>query len=225
MSLIFLSRTLIIAVLITFVYISFRWMIGDFYGERIALSLEEWGKTKGSHSEVVLLNHLEFSDQSLNWAPSNPRYKELRARLLVLQAPYLPGNEEILASLESMIDLHRVAVQERPQWPFSWANLAFMKGIKQEFDDEYRLALEKVVSYGPYEVGAIQRIVRSTTSAWFQMDEKEELLIYQAIANGVEIDARLARNLKKILAQKELLEEICDEARFHSDQSQKKLCG
>lgn len=220
-----IGRVLVILGLAFCSYVSFQWMVGDFYGERIALSLEQWAKHKGSHSKAVLLNHLEFSEQSLSWAPSNPRYKELRARLLVMQTPYLPNNKEVLASLEEMIGLHRAAIQERPQWPFSWANLAFMKGIKQEFDHEYRQALSEVVSFGPYEVGAIQRIVRSATSAWFQMDEKEELLIYQAIANGAEIDSRLARNLKKILIQKELLDEICNETRFHSEKSQKRLCG
>ncbi len=191
------ARAFVISILIATTCISFQWMLGDFYGERIALSIEQWGKDRSSPSESVLTDHLEFSKQSIKWSPSNPRYKELRARLLIMQAAYLSGNQEVFSSLEQMLDLHREAIQERPQWPFSWANLVVVKGLKQEVDDEYRQALYNAMSYGPYEAGAIQRIARSTANNWDLMDAEEENLIYRAIANGVQIDSRLARNLKK----------------------------
>ena len=105
----------------------------------------------------MLVNHLDFSEQSLSWAPSNPRYKELRVRLLIMQIDYLPTNKDVLASLDQLIDLHGVAAQERPQWTFSWSSLFAMKSAEREFDQEYRQALENAFKYGPYEAARSTR--------------------------------------------------------------------
>lgn len=201
-------------------------MIGDFYGERVAQSIESWlGRNAVQPSQAMMENHIEFSEQSLEWSPINPRYKELQARLLIMQVADLSSNNEVLNYLDQILELHKQAAVERPQWPFSWANIAFLKSFMRQFDDEYEMAVQNAIAYGPYEVGALQRVVQSGTRSWNDIGTNSQDLIFQAVANSAEIDGRSAQNLKKNLVAYNLRDQVCENASFHSETSKKRICN
>ena len=68
-------------------------------------------------------------------------------------------------------------------------------------------------------------MIQAGAGNWEMMAEEDQMLIFQASANSIKINGRLAHSLKKILAENELLEEVCDKANFHSDSSKAKLCS
>lgn len=213
-----------VAVLVLAVFLSAKWMVGDFYGERVASSIESWSKKRVAPPGNVLIQHLSFAEKALAWSPSNPRYKELYARLKSMQMRHLATSEDILLYAREITELHRQAAKERPQWPFSWSNLAFMKSLLRQYDSEYYQAVQNTLSYGAYESAALSRVVRSALPIWGQLDGDTKELVYQAIANGSNINPSFAKRLRKTLVEKGLVNEVCAQVRFDSDRSKKKLC-
>lgn len=201
-------------------------MLGDFYGDRVAHSLESWMSDSVPPGEQVMEKHIGFANQAIDWSPDNGRYKELKARLLLLQLPSL-SSAELFESIEQMLDLHRSAVEARPQWAFSWANIARLKSLLRQFDDEYRLALANVMLYGPYEVGAYERVIKHALENWHSIDLDTQILVLQGLLNGAEINARAARSFKQSLVAQGLQEQVCEQlsAHFSLGIGRERVCG
>ena len=81
--------------------------------------------------------------------------------------------------------------------------------------------------YGPYEIDALLKVIQSGAKEWNSLDSAEKALIYQAIANVLEIDVRdkLSKRLKKLLKSKALLGLACSQISFHSEKSENSLCA
>jgi tetratricopeptide (TPR) repeat protein len=116
----------------------------DYYTVRN--SVELWLNEGAPQTEE---NYLR-AKQAVNTATlihySHPLYRQLVAQ--VKEWGVLAGFEPDL-SLESAKASYLEAVELRPLWPVTWANLAMLKWRKQEFDDEMYEYLEKANQLGP----------------------------------------------------------------------------
>lgn len=200
-------------------------MIADFYGERVALSVESWARDRATPSKPLLDAHIEFSNESLAWSPASARYKELQARLKLLQLSSISTVSELNELLDEGLALHRQAVKERPYWPLSWANIVYLKSLKKEYDQEFEQALIATLEYGPYESGALRRLGLAGIRGWGALSPDIEALVLTAFANSADIDARLSRIIRARLEDRALLETVCPRVNFHSEIGRKRLCG
>ncbi len=214
-----------IVVLLGSTYLSFRWMVGDFYGDRVAHTIARWQSAEAPPSAKSIETHLEFANRSLEWAPANPRYKELKALVFLFQAQSMAREDpELLILIEEMIQLHRAAAIDRPRWAISWANLAWTKSFIREYDQEFHAAIRNAVTFGPYEVFALDRVVRSAVPIWENLEAEEKAPVTEAIANGVLMSPGFARNVRSVLEDNNLLQKVCDSVSFHTDASKVSVC-
>lgn len=66
------------------------------------------------------------------------QYKALHSENMELAATYLDDAEKLSLN----------ATHKRPAWPVTWANLAYIKWLKREFDDNFDTYLENASLYG-----------------------------------------------------------------------------
>lgn len=204
-----------------------KWMVGDFYGERVALSIDDWRRSGISPSEIALDQHLAFIEQARRWSPESARYMELEARLRLLRLPQLLGSGDFTSELETIVELHRRAAEKRPHWSFSWANLTSAKSMQGEFDAEFNTALVNVMTYGPYEQAALDRVIHAGISAWQRelLSSEANQSFLMALANSAEISAGFARGIRSRLQTRNLVEELCPAIPFHTESGRQRICG
>lgn len=207
--------------------IAAKWMIGDFYGERVALSIDNWLRDRITPSENALDQHLAFIEQARQWSPENARYMELEARLRLLRLPQLLGSDDFTSELEAIVELHRQAAEKRPHWSFSWANLSSAKSMQGELDAEFNNALVNVLTYGPYEQAALDRVINAGISARQRelLSSEANQAFLMALANSAEMPVGFARGIRSRLQNRNLLEELCPAIPFHTESGRQRICG
>ena len=83
--------------------------LGDIYGERVALSLDFWGRKRISPDLQMLDQHLDFISQARSYSPSSARYLELEARLRLMRLLEIPL-ANVPGQLEEILSLHKTAL-------------------------------------------------------------------------------------------------------------------
>ena len=126
--------------------------------------------------------------------------------------------------LEEILSLHKTALAYRPNWPFSWANVALTKSMLHQLDDEFDQALNRVMIHGPYESGVLLRVISTGIGNWSALSAGSRELIYQAVANSVELSSGTARNIRRQLERKEVVKEFCNQVPFHSERGHSLVC-
>ena len=206
--------------------ISAKWMIADFYGERVALSLDHWNRTNTSPDLDILDRHLEFISQARKLSPNSARYMELEAQLRLKRLFDIPFID-FVQELNIMLDLHSSALEHRPNWPFSWANMVYVKGILREYDTGYEQALNGFMKYGAYEAAGLLRVISisARSGSWQNISEDAREQIYLATANLAELNRNMSRSVRRHLQDQQLLTQFCEETPFYTEQGRSRICG
>lgn len=103
-------------------------------------SNEEW-----THALALLREARELDPRQPNFLEGIVQLYELRA--LQLQ----PGDALAQGYLRQALEFQREAVRRRPGSPYSWANIALLKGRLPEPDREFEAALRNSAQLGPWE--------------------------------------------------------------------------
>ena len=123
-------------------------------------------------------------------APGNPDHYEDLARLAFVRSG-MPGvndaerNDRLLEGLVLM----RQAITLRPVSSYSWATLLLLKRERAEYDAEFRHALERAVTLGPWEP-EVQRIVADVgMAAWAALTRAEQEMVRENFVRGMKRQA------------------------------------
>lgn len=119
-------------------------------------------------------------------APDNPDYLEYLVLLTSVRAD-MPGinDAEKNAQLAQGLLLIRQAIALRPASSYSWATLLLLKRAHGEYDAEFRHALERAVTLGPWEP-YVQRVVADAgMSAWAALPRAEQEMVRENIVRGM----------------------------------------
>lgn len=119
-------------------------------------------------------------------APDNPDYLEYLVLLTSVRAD-MPGinDAEKNAWLGEGLLLIRQAIALRPASAYSYATLLLLKQQQGEYDAEFRRALERAVTLGPWEP-YVQRVVADAgMSAWAALPRAEQEMVRENIVRGM----------------------------------------
>ena len=123
-------------------------------------------------------------------APGNPDHYEDLARLALVRSG-MPGVNDAERNdrlLEGLV-LIRQAITLRPVSSYSWAALLLLKRERAEYDAEFRHALERAVTLGPWEL-EVQRIVADVgMSAWAALKRAEQEMVRENFVRGMKRQA------------------------------------
>lgn len=130
-------------------------------------------------------------NKALGRFPNNPDYLDFSGRLLVLEAsqPGVMGSER-RELLESAARVFRQALEVRPLWPYSWANLLSAKDKLGQVDIEFNLAMNRSAELGPWEPRVQMQVVETGLRYWSRLGGAERTLVQQKVLDALKVQPR-----------------------------------
>lgn len=125
-------------------------------------------------------------------APGNPDPHEDLARLALVRSgmPGINDAEKDARLVKGLLQIRR-AITLRPVSSYSWATLLLLKREHAEYDAEFRHALERAVTLGPWELD-VQRIVAEVgMSAWDALPRAEQEMVRENMVRGMRRQAAM----------------------------------
>lgn len=123
-------------------------------------------------------------------ASDNPDYYEDMASLAMMRSA-MPGTNKADRNerLTEGFALIRQAIALRPVSPYAWAMLLQLKRERGEYDAEFRHALERAVTLGPWEP-QVQLVVADVgQTAWAALPPLEQDMLQENLVRGMKRQA------------------------------------
>ncbi|UTW10618.1 hypothetical protein [Marinobacterium rhizophilum] len=133
------------------------------------------------------------------------------------------GDPAARASREAARDAYRVAVQARPDWPYTWVQLAYVKLRLQEFDAEFDTALARGFELGPWRIDANRWLAEIGLLAWPQLNSAQQAQTLESIRRTVAYSNAEARRLLTLAQGTGQQQLLCDALPFPL-KTRRKIC-
>ncbi len=218
----FFISALIIILLLAAV-IATRSGVADFYAYSPRQHLALWQKSNKLPSEEKLNAELSKIRTAIEWQQNRAEYRDIEALLLYYQAlHHFKANDPsgFQQSTIEAIESYRQATVKRPNWPYSWSNLALMKSAINQFDQEYEQSLIKAVELGPWENAVNLSVAEAGLRGWATLSPSTQTEIIDNIERGLK---RNTAALKVRLKAINKLGMAC--IYLKKSQERKRLCG
>ena len=162
---------------------------------------------------------------AIKHTPNNAEYREYLARLYFLSAidVYNKDNNNLKAFRDDLVNAyiqHKTALKHRPQWPYSWANLALIKAHLQQFDNEFADAIINAETFGPWEIASNQAIAMAGLTGWRKISADLQTKTVTAIERIYQQKKQIAKDL---ISNYNLKNQICEKVTLIK-LSQDKVC-
>lgn len=197
--------------------------IADLYAYSPRQNLEHWQKSEKTPTESELSSAIKNITSAISWQPKNAEYRDIEALLYYYQAVQLNQNNDLSgfrAMVRKSVTSYRLSTQLRPNWPYSWANLALMKASVQQFDDEYQLALNRAIVLGPWENVVNISVVEAGLMGWKELTSSTQITVVENIERTIKRNTS-ALKLRLIAINK--LGMACIHLKVSKER--KRLCG
>lgn len=119
----------------------------SFYGAKNYI--EQW-EAGGEVTKKAIINAESYAIKAKQRHNTHPLYSDTLSTVLQYKAFQNDNSEAAAQFLDNAEQLNWESVKQRPAWPVTWANLAYIKWLKGEVDDELSLFMEKSSALGPH---------------------------------------------------------------------------
>jgi len=144
---------------------------------------------------------------SIELRPNNGEYREYLGRLFYLKAVHHKDTVPLfLENMQLAYRSHRKASQLRPNWPYSWANMALIKSHLNQFDAGFIYSFNQAEKFGPWELSSNINIVQAGFNGWPFLSPKTQARVIKALER---IHEQQPSKAKDLLSQYQLAEIIC----------------
>jgi len=176
-------RTIQVIVVLTSVALSWyagREALADYYSQDSYEVLLEWRRSPPDVSEWQAAR--ASLERAIALSPAHPTYHHRMGRIAHMGMFVDPERRNRHAqAAEAAL---RASLRIRPEWPHAWANLALLKAVLGEYDDEFARALSNAVRYGPWETDVHEMVaaIGARGLLWFSEDIEAKVLANNARA-------------------------------------------
>ena len=160
---------------------------------------------------------------AIEWQKNRAEYRDIEALLLYYQALHYYQAGSSAGYRESTLEAiagYRNASQARPNWPYSWANLALMKASVQQFDHEFETALIKAIKLGPWENAVNISVAEAGLLGWAALTPATQNAVIENIERGLKRNTPVLKKRLKIINK---LGMAC--IYLKASNERKRLCG
>lgn len=119
----------------------------NFYGANNYI--EQWQKGDNVPTDEELNSALKYANDALGFHKNLALYSDTLSTVLQWKAIETDDHTKSMELLSSAEVLNLHSLTKRPAWPVTWANLAYIKWLKSEIDDDFILYLNNASLYGP----------------------------------------------------------------------------
>jgi hypothetical protein len=125
-------------------------------------------------------------------SPDNPDHLEDQAHLALVYSglPNISVTERA-SQLNSGVAQIKAAIALRPVSSYSWATLLLLKRAQASFDAEFRHALERTVTLGPWEPDVQPIVADVGLSAWALLPIAEQEMVRENFVRGMKRQAEV----------------------------------
>lgn len=111
--------------------------------------LDEWQISPSLVDKNQIANAEQYAVRAIDLHPSFALYTDSLSA--VLQWKVLDETDPLtkMELLNEAEELNLTSLQHRPSWPATWANLVYIKWLKNELDDSFQNYLSKASFFGP----------------------------------------------------------------------------
>lgn len=188
--------------------------------------LDDWAEQGVPPNPKAWNIAVNAAEQSVALSPfvDNGEYLDNLGRVYEWRHFDLPyGDVEAKGSRESALDAYRRATQARPLWPYTYAQLAFVKLRLLQFDEEFEYAYVQAFELGPWRAGVQQQLAEISFIAWPSLNTHLKELAITSFQRLERIDPSAARSLVKRYSTSTMLSFICANNR-RSEEVELKFC-
>lgn len=206
-------------VLLGFCFPAVKWGISDLNAYPVRYDIQRWQSDSRLPSREELSKTHVALQSSIHWN-QDPELYDYQGRLFHYEALISENNLLKTTALRNALESFRHANTLRRQWPYSQANIALMKAMLGEFDQEYRQMLKLSASHGPWENGVNLALTEAGLLGWSTLNKQDKQLIVENIQRGIR---RNMKHMKIIINRYNKRSLVC--ASIRRDRYQKQLCG
>ncbi len=200
--------------LIAVIKVSGSWGLADVGKQKVHASIKQWVNDIDSYSTEDWKKVYSYATGALEKDPGNPDLLKLMGNVYewnTFQADDYLQNEQ---NGKLALDHYRKAVALRPQWPYTWSSIALLKFKLDEFDEEFKSALNNAMNLGPWEPGVQITMAEVGLSAWDKLEYAQRVAIVENIRRGVTMQAQVMLEILKKYGQ---LRMVCYEKSLAAD--------
>ena len=194
-----LMTSILIILLLWLTYIAASWGIADLFVNLARYNMQSWEKQGNINNWNKTHSLLK---RALSLTPNNPTYLEdmAQAYYLLVRLGGITQREK-KQILENALETLKQSAKIRPTGIYTWANIALIKSLLQQYDELFLVAIENASLFGPWEPFA-QRVITSIgLKAWYRLpvseQQKVRLIILATIERGMSIQAEKITSLIK----------------------------
>ena len=163
--------TPLVLLLITVAFYTSKWGLAEAYSDPGFDAIKTWSNRDNLNEESWQIAY-ESTRQALRLNPYNPTYHQRLSRLYrlhELQGYNIlepdPGHSKAFSHL-------RQALETRPNFAFSWAELALLKSDINQVDEEFNKALQNAMRLGPWDREVLEYVTPLGLFWYNDLDEK-----------------------------------------------------
>ncbi|MDH5257316.1 MAG: hypothetical protein OEX07_04895, partial [Gammaproteobacteria bacterium] len=104
------------------------------------------------------------------------------------------------------LDYYRQALVKRPAFGFYWANIAVIKSILGEVDEEFYLSVDRSLVLGAWDPGVQLKIADATLSVWYLLNDEGWTKMISNIERGLTTNAKPIMNMAK---RYQVINQVC----------------
>lgn len=217
-----LSRKLVllpVLILLLLCFFALQWGIGDVKAYPARYSIKEWQAENRLPTHQQLAKAQVAIEAALNW-DANPEYYDYQGRLYHYEALISDNTLLKTTALRNALNSYQHSITLRPQWAYSQANLALIKALLGEFDQDYKNAIKQSALYGPWENSVNITLAEAGLLGWLTLSKQDRKAITDNIQRGIR---RNMEPIKVIINRYNKRSLVC--ANLQRDIYQRKLCG
>jgi hypothetical protein len=149
--------------------------------------IDKWQRDPSSINQQNFQQASETIDRSVLLVPTNPHYLLTQAKvgLWGFYAGYRTAEQ-----LEHLEVTYQSAVQQRPNWPETYADYAwYLSSVKQDLPGAWH-QLQLAVQYGPYAADTLETVMKVALNRWPDLTPVQKATAYRWLAKSMHTATR-----------------------------------
>ncbi len=150
-------------------------------------------------------------ERAIDWHPGQDAalYTSL-ARVLDWKHFSLPvGDPRARESRRASLAAYRRATALRPNWPYTWSELALIKTRLGESDGEMIKAMQNALQNGPWRPSVLHRVIELGLYSWYRLSYKGRALTLYAVGQAIRLEGKHASQAWKTVERYYLRAQVC----------------